>query len=319
MTDSFRAVFFGTPQFAVPCLDALCLVAECVGVVVQPDKPAGRGNVMTAPPVKQRAIALGINVIQPTKVRDGTLAQWLVDQRVDVAVVVAYGRILPLAVLSAPRLGAVNVHASLLPKFRGAAPIQWSVLKGETHTGVTLMQMDEGMDTGAILSRRIVEIGTHETSGELGARLSALGAELVRDDLPRFLRGEFTPILQDHALATHAPMLSKDMELLNWKRPAQELDAQVRGLDPWPGTSTRLGARRVLIHRATLVDAPILSAGIPGEIVRVDRDVLWIATGAGALGVTELQLEGKKRLTVREFLVGHPLRVGTLFGEGIIS
>lgn len=309
-------MFFGTPQFAVPCLDALCSVAECVGVVAQPDKPAGRGNVMTAPPVKLRAISLGIPVIQPTKVRDGTLAQWLIDQRVDVALVVAYGRILPLSVLTAARLGAVNVHASLLPKFRGAAPIQWSVLKGETHTGVTLMQMDEGMDTGAILSTRTVEIGKDETSGALSPRLSALGADIVREDLPRYIQGELTPRAQDHALATHAPMLSKEMERLEWKHSAKELYAQVRGLDPWPGTSTRLGARRVLIHRATLDEAPELSAGIPGEIVRVEKDVLWVATGAGAFGISELQLEGKKRLSVREFLVGHPLRVGTVFGEG---
>jgi methionyl-tRNA formyltransferase len=313
----FRAVFFGTPQFAVPCLDALCSITECVGVVAQPDKPAGRGNVLTAPPVKLRAISLGIPVIQPTKVRDGALAQWLRDQRADVALVVAYGRILPIDVLRAARLGAVNVHASLLPKFRGAAPIQWSLLKGESRTGVTLMQMDEGMDTGAILSTRAIELAGNETSGTLTPTLSTLGAALVQEDLPLYLQGKLHPVPQDHTLASHAPMLTKDMEKIDWARSATELDAQVRGLDPWPGTATKLGARRVLIHSVTLEGAPTLSAGAPGEVVRIDRDVLWIATGKGALGVRELQLEGKKRLGVHDFLVGHPLRVGTLLGESL--
>jgi methionyl-tRNA formyltransferase len=310
-----RAVFFGTPRFAVSCLDALAEFADVVGVVAQPDKPAGRGNAMNPPAVKVRALELGIPVIQPIKVRDGELEAWLRAQSIDVALVVAYGRILPLGVLTAPRLGCVNVHGSLLPKLRGAAPIQWAVLEGERETGVTLMQMDEGMDTGAMLSTRALAIGPDETSDALAIRLSELGAQIVREDLPKYLQGALRPIAQDNALATMAPMLTKEMEALDFKWPAKKLHAKVRGLKPWPGTSTRLGTRRLMVHESTLTGAPTLTAGAPGEVVRVDKDVLWVATGDGALGLTELQLEGKKRLRVKDFLAGHPMRAGTFLGD----
>jgi methionyl-tRNA formyltransferase len=312
MTQRPRAVFFGTPRFAVASLDALTEVADVVGVVAQPDKPAGRGNVLTPPAVKLRAHELGIPVIQPVKVRDGALEFWLREREVDVALVVAYGRILPKAVLDTPRRGCVNVHGSLLPKFRGAAPIQWSILAMERETGVTLMQMDEGMDTGAMLSTRAVTIGEDETSEQLAVRLSALGAAIVREDLPLYLQGSLSPVPQDNALATMAPMLTKEMSEMDFRDSAQKLHAKVRGLKSWPGTSTHLGARRLIVHESTLRDAPALTAGAPGEIVRVDKDVIWVASGDGALGLTELQLEGKKRLRVREFLAGHPIRVGTV-------
>lgn len=312
MTQRPRAVFFGTPRFAVASLDALTEIADVIGVVAQPDKPAGRGNVMTPPAVKVRALELGIPVIQPTKVRDGSLEQWLREREVDVALVVAYGRILPKGVLQTPRFGCVNVHGSLLPKFRGAAPVQWSILAGERETGVTLMQMDEGMDTGAMLSTRAVVIGEDETSEQLAVRLSALGAQIVREDLPLYLQGKIGPTPQDNALASTAPMLTKEMESIDFREGARKLHAKVRGLKPWPGTSTYLGARRLIVHESTLRDAPELTAGAPGEVVRVDKDVIWVATGEGALGLSELQLEGKKRLRIREFLAGHPLRVGTI-------
>lgn len=312
MSQRPRAVFFGTPRFAVASLDALTEIADVIGVVAQPDKPAGRGNVLTPPAVKVRALELGIPVIQPVKVRDGALEQWLREREVDVALVVAYGRILPKAVLQTPRLGCVNVHGSLLPKFRGAAPVQWSILAGEHETGVTLMQMDEGMDTGAMLSRRALTIGEDETSEQLAVRLSALGAQIVREDLPLYLQGKIGPVAQDDALASAAPMLTKEMESIDFREGARKLHAKVRGLKPWPGTSTYLGARRLIVHESTLRDAPELTAGAPGEVVRVDKDVIWVATGEGALGLCELQLEGKKRLRIREFLAGHPLRVGTI-------
>lgn len=307
-----RAVFFGTPRFAVPSLDALTEIADVVGVVAQPDKPAGRGNVMTPPAVKVRAMELGVPVFQPVKVRDGALEQWLREREVDVALVVAYGRILPLAVLQTPKHGCVNVHGSILPKFRGAAPIQWSILAMEAQTGVTLMQMDEGMDTGAMLSVRVTDIGEDETSEALAIRLSAMGAAIVREDLPKYLRGELAPVAQDNALATMAPMLTKEMETLDFRESAKKLHAKVRGLKPWPGTSTQLGTRRLIVHESTLRDAPTLLAGAPGEVVRVDKDVVWVATSDGAFGLTELQLEGKKRLRVKDFLAGHPIRVGTI-------
>jgi methionyl-tRNA formyltransferase len=315
MNERPRAVFFGTPRFAVPCLDALTEVADVVGVVAQPDKPAGRGNIMTPPAVKVRAEQLGIPVIQPAKVRDGALEAWLRAQGADLALVVAYGRILPLGVLTAPRLGCVNVHGSLLPRLRGAAPIQWAVLHDARETGVTLMQMDEGMDTGPMLATRALAIGEDETSESLAIRLSALGAQLVTEELPRLVRGELVARPQDPALATMAPILTREQAALDFTQPARALHAQVRGLTPWPGTSTHLSARRLIVHGTTLRDAPVLTAGVPGEVVRVDRDTVWVATGDGALGLRELQLEGKKRLAIREFLAGHPMRVGMLLGE----
>ena len=201
--------FFGTPQFAVPCLEALVEIAEVIAVVCQPDRPQGRGLELTAPPVKKRALELGLNVVQPTKLRTGEFAQWLREQNVDVALVVAYGRILPKEVLEAPRLGCVNVHASLLPKLRGAAPITWAVVRGEPETGVTLMQMDEGMDTGAMLEQFATPITDEETAGELSERLSAIGALATRKGLPTYVAGGYTPISQDHAKATMAPMLEE--------------------------------------------------------------------------------------------------------------
>jgi methionyl-tRNA formyltransferase len=206
------------------------------------------------------------------------------------------------------------VHGSLLPKFRGAAPIQWSILEMERETGVTLMQMDEGMDTGPMLSTRVLSIGDDENAEQLAMRLAMLGATIVREDLGKFLRGELVAIAQDDARATTAPMLTKEMSNLDFRASAKKLHARVRGLKPWPGTATMLGARRLIVHESTLQNAPTLYAGAPGEIVRVERDVLWVATGDGALGLTELQLEGKKRLRTREFLVGHPVRVGTMLG-----
>lgn len=309
-----RAVFFGTPAFAVPSLEALLEVAEVAAVVCQPDKPAGRGLEVTPPAVKRAALARGILVHQPAKLKDGTFAAWLRALQVDVALVVAYGRILPPEVLAAPRLGCLNVHASLLPRHRGAAPINWAILSGDEVTGVTLMQMDEGLDTGPILATRETPIGPDETAEELSVRLAQLGADLVREELPKFFQGALRPIPQDNARATYAPMLTKDMARIDWRKPAQVVHNQVRGLQPWPGTWTTLGARRLIVHRTTRQGAPALQAGAPGEVVSVERDRIWVATAEGAVALTEVQLEGKRRVSVREFLAGHPLRTGTMLG-----
>ncbi len=310
-----RVVFCGTPAFAVPCLIATSDVADVVGVVCQPDKPAGRGLELTEPPVKREARVRGWPVHQPTKMRDGSFAAWLREQRVDCAVVVAYGRILTADALSAPRLGCVNVHASLLPRHRGAAPIHWSILRGDDRTGVCLMQMDEGLDTGPVLSARETVINIDETSDQLAERLSALGATILREELPRFAAGELVATPQDPAGATLAPLLTKDMARIDWKRSAREIHDQVRGLRPWPGASTHIGARRLMVQRTTIADAPALIAGAPGEVVSVARDRMWIATGRGAIALLGVQLEGKKPVGVREYLAGHPVRVGTVLGE----
>jgi len=313
-----RAVFFGTPAFAVPCLDALAEVAEVVAVVAQPDKPAGRGNVVTPVPTKVWALSRGVELQQPTKLRDGTVAAWLRALDLDVAVVVAYGRILPPEVLAAPRRGCVNVHASLLPRHRGAAPIQWAIMAGDAETGVTLMQMDVGLDTGPMLATLSTPIDPNETAAVLSTRLSALGAALVKTELPRFLDGTLRPTSQDDALATLAPILTKDLARIDWKRTARHIHDQVRGLQPWPGTSTTLGARRLIVSQTRCDDPPAVLGGVPGEVVAVTKDTIWVATGEGLVALVELQLEGKRRMSAREFLGGHPLRVGALLGQEVL-
>ena len=311
-----RVIFFGTPELAVPCLRAVCEVAEVVLVITQPDRPKGRGMELAAPPVKLEALARGIEVLQPVAVRKPEFAERLRALEADLAVVVAYGRILPLPVLSAPRLGCVNVHASLLPKLRGAAPIQWAIIRGEPRTGVCLMQMDEGMDTGPVLACEALDIGATETAGELGGRLSQLGAELLRRELPRFLRGELVAQPQDHAAATLAPLMTKDTGRMDFTRSATELDALVRGTHPWPGAFTFVLAsrhgqgaqdaqrlQRIKLHR-THVLTTSGQHGAPGAVVRRDRHGIEIACGQGVLVVDELQPEGKRRMDAEQFCAG---------------
>jgi methionyl-tRNA formyltransferase len=310
-----RAIFFGTPEFAVPCLRALAQLADVVQVITQPDRPAGRGMKLVAPPVKVAAQELGIPVEQPAKVRVPEFAASLAALQADVAVVVAYGRILPLAVLQAPRLGCVNVHASLLPKLRGAAPIQWSIVNGEVETGVCLMQMDEGMDTGAVLARASLAIGPEQTGDELAVRLSALGADLLLRELPRFLRGELRAEPQDHARATMAPVLRKDHGAIAWQRSARELHDQVRGFYAWPGTYTFLEGARIKVLRARVQQAEG-AHGEPGRVLRAGAEGIEVCCGQGTLLVTELQPEGKSRMPASAFAAGRRLTAGARFDHG---
>lgn len=307
-----RAIFFGTPEFAVPCLSALCEVANVVHVITQPDRPSGRGMQLTPPPVKVLAEARGIPVAQPKAIRKPELAEWLRSLEADLAIVVAYGRILPLPVLQAPRLGCLNVHGSLLPKYRGAAPIQRAVIGGEQTTGVCLMQMDEGMDTGPLLACTETAIGPEETAGELFTRLSAMGADLLRSELPRFLRGELAPKTQDHAAATLAPMLTKDDGKMAWERSAHDLHNLVRGTQPWPGAHAFLQGQRLKLHR-TRVLLGEGEAATPGTIVRADRHGIEVACGRGVLVIETLQPEGKRRMTAEQFLAGAHLPQGARF------
>lgn len=232
-----RAIFCGTPEIAVPSLEALGEIAEIVGVVCQPDRPAGRGMKLHQPAVKVRAESLGLEVYQPEKVRDGTLAQWMQEKNADVALVIAYGRILTTDTLRAPRLGCVNLHASLLPEFRGAAPIQRALMAGKTETGVCLMQMDEGMDTGDILSCHSLPILPEDDAGTLAAKLAKLAATVTRESLPRFFRGELVAQKQDEKRATYAPPLTKEDARIRWDRAPEEVVDQIRGLSPRPGAS----------------------------------------------------------------------------------
>jgi methionyl-tRNA formyltransferase len=311
-----RSLFFGTPEFSVPSLEALASITTVVGVVCQPDKPVGRGMKLAAPPVKERALAMGLPVVQPTKLRTGEFAQWVRDQNADVALVIAYGRILPQDVLDGPRLGCVNVHASILPKYRGAAPITWAVVRGEKETGITLMKMDAGMDTGDMLEITRTPIGEDETAGELSARLSQLGAAAVREGLPRYLRGELTPIPQNHAEATMAPLLEKEMGRIDWSTPAERVHDHVRGMNPWPMASTTLRGKRVIVHRTKKSSGAIAAApATPGTVVLADKTRVIVACGVGHVTLERVQLEGKKPVTAAEWFLGRGVAEGDVLGS----
>jgi methionyl-tRNA formyltransferase len=307
-----KAAFLGTPEFAVPCLAALLEVADVELVVTQPDKPQGRGLQLEPPPVKAFAQQRGLRVVQPDKARDGLLRDTLRAAEVDLALVVAYGKILPADVLSAPRRGCLNVHGSLLPRWRGAAPIQWAIVSGDEQTGVCLMQMDVGMDTGPVLARRLTPISENETAGELFARLSILSASLVREELPRFMRGELTPESQPSEGVTHARMVQKSDGALDFAVSAQAVHDRARGFYPWPGAYTALAGRRIKVHRMRVV-ARSGKHGAPGAVVATGHDGIVIACGEGAVRIEELQLDGKKRVTAQAFLAGYPLAVGARF------
>jgi methionyl-tRNA formyltransferase len=324
-----RVIFFGTPEFAVPCLRAVADIAEVVLVVTQPDRPAGRGMKLHPPPVKVLAQELGLRVEQPTKVRTPEFAASLAACEADVALVVAYGRILPTGVLRAPRLGCVNVHASLLPKLRGAAPIQWSIVRGEHETGVCLMQMDEGLDTGPVLARASVPIGADENAAELAARLSRLGADVVKRELPRFLMGELAPVAQSDAQATLAPLLRKEDGAIDWSQSAQRVHDLVRGLSPWPGAFSWLANERIKVHRTQVRAMDVREhasehgsghAGgnidvSPGTCLGADATGLHVACGDGVLSIIELQLDGKAKVSAAAFAAGHRLPTGSRFAN----
>jgi methionyl-tRNA formyltransferase len=319
MSSRFRAVFMGTPQFAVPCLDALVDIADVAAVVCQPDRPAGRGLELTPPPVKARALELGLTVEQPTKLRTGAFAEWLRNQQVDVALVVAYGRILPADVLEAPRLGCVNVHASLLPKYRGAAPITWAVVHGEAESGVTLMKMDEGMDTGDMLECFASPIDPDETAGELSERLSALGALAVRRGLPKYVAGSYLPEPQDHARATSAPILKKEDGRIAFDKPARAVHDHVRGMTPWPGAFTTRNGKTVKIHATRVCDVPEPKAGearhAAGTVVFADKTRVLVACGDRGVELVRVQLEGRKAITSGEWFVGRGVESGDRLGS----
>ena len=309
-----RALFIGTPAFAVPALEALLEMAEVVGVVCQPDKPVGRAQTLTAPAVKTRALEAGLPVVQPTKLRTGEFAQWVRDQNADLAVVAAYGRILPPDVLAAPRLGCINVHASLLPRYRGAAPITWAIVRGEKETGVTLMQMDAGLDTGPSLEQFTVPIGESETAGELTLRLATKGAEAVRVGIPKLLAGAYTPVPQDDAKATLAPILVKDDGLVPWSKTAHEVHDHVRGMNPWPGAFSRHRGKTVKLL-GTRVGGEAYATGAPGTVVFADRHHLIVACGQGAIELVIVQPEGKRAMRAPEWLAGRGVAEGDLFAS----
>lgn len=300
-----RIVFMGTPDFAVPCLQRLLEDGhEVTAVFTQPDKPAGRHAVLTPPPVKQLALSHRIPVYQPTKMRDGTAAALLRELAPDCLVVVAYGRILPQEILDVPPRGCVNIHGSLLPRYRGAAPIQWSVIRGETVTGVTSMFMDAGMDTGDIIDTLTTPIGENETAGELFERLAPLGARLLSTTLAAIADGTVTRRPQNDAEATMAPMLEKAMGRLDLTRPARELHNQVRGMNPWPGAFCTAGGKTLKIHETRVA----AGSGAPGTLLCADP--VTVACGEGALQLVTVQPEGKPRMAAEAWLRGARLPQG---------
>lgn len=300
-----RIVFMGTPDFAVPCLQRLLEDGhEVPAVFTQPDKPVGRHAVLTPPPVKQLALSRGIPVYQPTKMRDGTAAALLRELAPDCLVVVAYGRILPQEILDVPPRGCVNIHGSLLPRYRGAAPIQWSVIRGETVTGVTSMFMDAGMDTGDIIDTLTTPIGENETAGELFERLAPLGARLLSTTLAAIADGTVTRRPQNDAEATMAPMLEKAMGRLDLTRPARELHNQVRGMNPWPGAFCTAGGKTLKIHETRVA----AGSGAPGTLLCADP--VTVACGEGALQLVTVQPEGKPRMAAEAWLRGARLSQG---------
>ncbi len=298
-------VFMGTPDFAVPCLARILEDGHTVkGVFTQPDKPVGRHQTLTPPPVKALALERGLTVYQPAKLRDGTALEILRGLAPDLIVVVAYGRILPRDILDCPRLGCVNVHGSILPSYRGAAPIQWTVLHGDATAGVTTMFMAEELDAGDIIQVMTTPVRENETSGELYDRLAPLGAECLSQTLRLFESGEPVPrVPQEHNKMTLAPMLDKSMGELDFTKPAQELHNLIRGLNPWPSAWTTVGGKRLKVHRSAIAESQG-TLGKPGEVLTAPGDPLVVACGEGSLTLLEVQLEGKTRMPGATYLAG---------------
>ncbi len=309
-----RIVFMGTPDFAVPTLESL-LESEhqVVGVVTQPDKPKGRGGKVQMTPVKELAVKYDVPVHQPVRIKEeesyGILKQW----NPDAIVVVAFGQILPKRILDLPQYGCINVHASLLPKLRGAAPIQWAVIEGEKASGVTTMYMDEGLDTGDMLLKEEIPLTDTETGGSLHDKLMVLGGPLILRTLEGLQKGTISRTPQKHSEHTYAKMLDKKLGKLDFSKPASEIERLIRGLNPWPSAYTSLGGKTLKIWEAKVVPSP--GQGTPGEILETARTYITVQTGEDALQILSLQLEGKKRMSTEAFLRGVPLEQGTVLGK----
>ena len=308
----WRIIFFGTPIFAIPTLKNLLQGPdEVVAVVTQPDREKGRGRKVIPSPVKELALQHGLTLLQPEKVREEGFQEKIKSLQPELFVVLAYGQILPRFLLQIPKYGAVNVHASLLPKYRGAAPIAWAILKGERVTGVTTIMMDEGMDTGDILLQTEITIGEEETSETLHDRLALLGAKLLLETVSGMKAGNVHPIPQDHLKVTYAPPLKKEDGRIDWSKEGKEIDRQVRALNPWPGAFTEWNGKLLKIFRGEVREE--ISKGKAGMVSWVGSDFIEVETGKNFFLIKEVQLEGKRRMTIREFLAGHQIPVGTAF------
>lgn len=334
-----KVVFMGTPDFAVGALEAMIEAGHQVtAVVTQPDKPKGRGKEVQMTPVKMCALKHGVPVFQPVKIKEPDAVETLRGYEADIFVVAAFGQILSEEILEMPKYGCVNIHASLLPKYRGAGPIQWAIINGEKITGVTIMQMDKGLDTGDMLCKTEVEIASDETADTLHDKLASAGARLIVEALAKIGAGDVTPVKQNDEDSCYAKMLSKSMGKIDWQMEAGKLDCLIRGLISWPGASTvyrgknlKIWQEKVASEQETAAlegtpgqreDSPAGNAGPgqkgnaqPGTVVRVDKDAFYVQTGKGVLKILEVQPEGKKRMAVKDFLLGYPVKPGDAFGN----
>ncbi|OQW97487.1 MAG: methionyl-tRNA formyltransferase [Desulfobacteraceae bacterium A6] len=311
MKNRQRIIFMGTPDFAVPSLKALHNSGHEVALVVtQPDRPRGRGQKILFSPVKEAALELGYDILQPLSVRTPEFYEKAAALSPDIFVVVAFGHILPKEVLSIPKKGAINLHASLLPKYRGPAPIQWAIINMEKETGVTAMLMDEGLDTGNILLSAKTDIYSKETSSSLHDRLSRIAGDLLILTLSGICTNSVKPLSQDNSLSTYAPLLKKKDGLIDWSKSAEEIEAFIRGMTPWPGAFTFIGSRRLKIFASDVVF--IDSKGDPGTVTGETRDKLYIATGKYLLSIKEIQEESGKRLSIKDYLRGCSVSPGTI-------
>ena len=312
-----KIVFMGTPDFAVPTLEALYQSRhEVVAVVTQPDKPKGRGKAMAMPPVKEKALEYGIPVYQPVRVRkDEAFFEELTKIQPDVIVVIAFGQILPERILNLPKYGCINIHASLLPKYRGAAPIQWAVINGDEVSGVTTMQMDVGLDTGDILDTVEVRLDPKETGGSLFDRLSLAGGKLILSTLEKAEAGILHPVKQDEAEATHVTMLDKSMGQIDWSMDAAVIERLIRGLNPWPSAYTQWEGKTMKIWEAEVEDVvETIDTHEPGTITEVTKHGFKVQTGKGRLAIKSLQIPGKKRMEADAFLRGYHIETGEKLG-----
>ncbi len=307
-----RIVYMGTPDFAVGALESIIAAGhEVVLVVTQPDKPQGRGKAEKFTPVKECALKHDIPVFQPNKIKSTEAVAHLKQYDADVFVVAAFGQILSQEILDMPKYGCINIHASLLPRYRGSAPIQWVILNKEKETGVTIMQMDAGIDTGDMLLQKGFEITDSDTGETVHDKLSALGAEMIVDALRKLESGTLVPTPQTEENTCYAPMLTKGLGCVDWSKDADTIDHYVRGLYPWPGSYTFLEGKKVKLF--SVVPQEQAQAGNPGEIIAVEKDSIVVATGEGSIKILELQLEGKKRMPVKDFLLGYQLKPGMCF------
>ena len=303
-------VFMGTPEFAVPCLERLVSDGHNVkGVFTQPDKPKNRGMVMQFPPVKECAVKYNIPVFQPQKMRDGTALEILKELNPELIIVVAYGKILPEEILNFPKYGCVNMHASLLPRYRGAAPIQWCVINGEKESGVTAMQMDAGLDTGDMLLTKTVIIDENMTAGELHDKLSVLGADVMSETINKIISGTLNPVKQDDSLSNYAPMLSKELCPIDWSLSAQVVHNKVRGLSPWPVATTEINGKKVKIHKTELLGK---TKGQAGQVIKADKELVVACGDGNAVRIVTLQAEGKRAMSAEDYLRGNKIEEGII-------